>query len=328
MSNDELPDAKARHKKFRAAARASWNQSHASPSVAATALPAAYMLSSAAIQQDSNKVPDLLQTVEAAVQHGELAAYAEDATTGTFAVLSADAAALANGKTTDGRRVCFTREDWGSWTDRALSPKPQASAAVAKPYWSIAETCVWAATRDLYAVADVSGRPEGVDFIEPEGLPAAWKAFRQLPALCGDDKLTMHGVAYGDGNHEPIPATAWPGLEITHSQALGRFVAASPFNPGARWWTRLTICSADAQRIWPPREQTERPADDVTVKASMQAEILKRRAAGERTKQPDIVLATTTEFHGRLTERRARQLYKELPKELKGRRGPKGPRIS
>jgi len=63
----------------------------------------------------------------------------------------------------------------------------------------------------------------------------------------------MFGVALDDGDVEPIPKAAWAGLEISHNSRAG-FVAEIPLNPGARWWTRLRLQSADVQRIWPAKE--------------------------------------------------------------------------
>jgi hypothetical protein len=84
-----------------------------------------------------------------------------------------------------------------------------------------------------------------------EGRPSVWEAYKQLPALCGNEHLTMFGVARGDGDVEPIPTAAWATLEISHDARAG-FVAEIPLNPGARWWTRLRLLSAAVQRIWPP----------------------------------------------------------------------------
>lgn len=150
-----------------------------------------------------------------------------------------------------------------------------------KPYWSISEACVWAATLDPDAVDAVNGRnPDGVHWLMPDtppdaysdhvmawhghlrgGRPSVWEAFGQLRQLCGDELLTMFGVARDVGDFEPIPATAWAGLAIYHDEARGGFVAEIPLdlgNPGARWWTRLRLRSADVQRIWPPQCGSER----------------------------------------------------------------------
>lgn len=148
-----------------------------------------------------------------------------------------------------------------------------------KPYWSISETCVWAATLDLDAVDAVNERqPDGAHWLfgytPPVGydchvlewrrrslervgrtLPDTWEAFNQLRPLCGDGLLTMYGIPRDEGGHEPIPCAAWAGVEITHSETRGCFVADIHLalgNPGACWWTWLRLRSADVQRIWPP----------------------------------------------------------------------------
>jgi hypothetical protein len=77
-----------------------------------------------------------------------------------------------------------------------------------------------------------------------------------------------------------------------------------------------------------PTSAPDHPVSDTIIMASMESEILKRRDAGDRTTGPAIVLATADKFRGRVTERYARKLYRKLPKELKGKRGPQGPRIS
>ena len=67
--------------------------------------------------------------------------------------------------------------------------------------------------------------------------------------------------------------------------------------------------------------------DDVTVKTWMAAEILKRRDTREQTDRDSIALAARDEFDG-LGTVRSKELYTALDKTLKGKRGPKGPRIS
>src|SRR5713226_5490884 len=119
-----------------------------------------------------------------------------------------------------------------------------------KPYWSISEACVWAATLDLDAVDAVNDRnPDGAHWLIPGSppvgydnhvlawrchlldlagggpMPNVWEAYVQLRQLCGDGHLTMYGVARDDGDFEAIPAVAWAGLEISPSEARGCFVA-------------------------------------------------------------------------------------------------------
>jgi hypothetical protein len=127
-----------------------------------------------------------------------------------------------------------------------------------QPFWTISETCVWAATLDLDAVAVVHGdRPDSVHWLFADsppidygnhvmawrrsgGAPDIWEAFTQLRALCGDGRLTMLGVPRGDGNIESIPEPAWAALEILPEVAVG-FVARIPLNSGACWWTQLRL---------------------------------------------------------------------------------------
>jgi hypothetical protein len=149
-----------------------------------------------------------------------------------------------------------------------------------QPFWSISETCVWAATRDLDAVAIVHDKPDSahwffadappigygshviawrchlLDLAGADPLPDPWEAYKQLPARCGDGLLTMYGVARDDGNIEPIPTAAWAALEISYN-SRGGYVADMPLalrNPGAQRWTQLRLRSTDVQRIWPPIE--------------------------------------------------------------------------
>jgi hypothetical protein len=171
-----------------------------------------------------------------------------------------------------------------------------------KPFWSISEACVWAATLDPDAVDAVNGRnPDDVHWLMPdtppdaysdhvlawhsslrEGRPSVWEAYKQLPALCGDERLTMFGVARDDGDVEPIPKAAWAGLEISHNSRAG-FVAEIPLNPGARWWTRLRLQSADVQRIWPPIEASLEQPSIVTAKALEPS--AQRQSAGRKPVQ-------------------------------------------
>jgi hypothetical protein len=165
-----------------------------------------------------------------------------------------------------------------------------------KPYLSISEACVWAATRDLDALDAVTERnpesahwlfndslPVGYDFhvlawrrhlLELAGkppMPDVWEAFTQLRQLCGNERLTMFGIARDDGDPEPIPSIAWAGLEISHNASCADYVAAMRLdlgNPSARWWTRLRLRSVDVQRIWPPiATATEQPNTQGTIPA-------------------------------------------------------------
>jgi hypothetical protein len=78
-----------------------------------------------------------------------------------------------------------------------------------------------------------------------------------------------------------------------------------------------------------PGSPVESSVDDETVKTWMGGKIIERRNRGEPTDLPIMVNTARAEFSDQgLGERRARKIYSTLDKELKGKRGPRGPRIS
>jgi hypothetical protein len=159
-----------------------------------------------------------------------------------------------------------------------------------KPFWSISEACVWAATLDPDAVDAVNGRnPDDVYWLMPdtppdaysdhflawhsslrEGRPSVREAFKALGDLCADGALTMHGFEHGTGCSGPIPTDAWAGIALVTIARRGLVAArrgSEVLDPEALWWSDLTIRSADVLKVWPiePRPAAKR---DVGPKSS------------------------------------------------------------
>ena len=83
------------------------------------------------------------------------------------------------------------------------------------------------------------------------------------------------------------------------------------------------------QRFWPVKSTAAPIVDDETVKIWMSGDIVARRNRGDEPDLPTMVNAARDEFRDRgLGERRARKIYATLKEYLKGKRGPRGPRIS
>jgi hypothetical protein len=108
---------------------------------------------------------------------------------------------------------------------------------------------------------------------------------------------------------------------------------------GPCWW-EVTIELADQSTemnpmAFPSRPSkavafaSEPPVDNETVKLWMVGKIIEWRKVDKSTNLPMMVNAARAEFSDQgLGERRARKIYSTLDKKWKGRRGPKGPRIS
>jgi hypothetical protein len=175
-------------------------------------------------------------------------------------------------------------------------------------------------------------------------MPTPLDVVYQLPRLFENGELRVYGRLHGQDSPVQIPASAWSvGLAITASYARHSWIAYAPSDPTNQWWDMLRVPSADALKVWPP--QTESPAspsapskaapsapepawDDRIVKTWMGGEILKRRReTGEQTDRDSIAMAARIKFDGLGTER-SKKLYRALDKDLKGKRGPKGPRNS
>jgi hypothetical protein len=250
---------------------------------------------------------------------------------------------------------------------------PDCGRANMKPFLTVPETCIWAATRSPEAVDALTDRArEGIHtLLDPEGTNdapgAAWKAFKALDDLCATGELTMHGVEHGTGASGPIPADAWAKLALVTIARWGLVAArrgSEMLDPGARWWNDLTIRSADALKIWPPREETELPVDDVTVKASaatqeppsppipdvrvidpallaekqgkehfgwMMEEVGRLFRLSEPRDRDTMVVAVRNQFpDSKPTVEKARAMYYKLPEEIRSatRGRPKGSRNS
>jgi hypothetical protein len=141
-----------------------------------------------------------------------------------------------------------------------------------KTWWSVAEACVWAATRDLEAVAAV---PPGATLSQlgPLGraagkgaLPSVQAAAEALPGLCRRGEIDIQGRQILKADTKPIPAPLWQRLCLRHEilwTGPGRnirrevLIAASPgvFSPRSIWWGDLVVRRADAVRVWPPQLQ-------------------------------------------------------------------------
>ncbi|MGH6949383.1 MAG: hypothetical protein ACREH4_00775 [Vitreimonas sp.] len=187
-----------------------------------------------------------------------------------------------------------------------------------KPFLTIPEACVWAATREDEAVDAVTQRdPEGAHFLVDD---AAHEAFFALPALCAEGRLTMYGTERDQGDTAPIPRDAWAELEISHSSRWRGFVAAvrDPVrNSEARWWTRLKVRSDDVLTIWPadPDAPDDVPASvggtDEEIEQYVKP-ILERIEDDERQARRDQVRALVEERFGRLSKKRFDRLWPRL----------------
>jgi len=156
-------------------------------------------------------------------------------------------------------------------------------------------------------------------------------AVQKLEQACLSGKVTMLGRLRNQGIHDDIPAKAWTGIEIVDDRREG-IIAAPPdrHRPGVMWWGALTLRREQVQHHWRERNATAPTAvKGESVKIWMAGQIVDRRNKGQTPDQPTMVIAAVDNFRKQgLTERHARKLYSELDSSLKGKRGPKGPRIS
>jgi hypothetical protein len=97
-----------------------------------------------------------------------------------------------------------------------------------KTWWSVAEACVWVATRDLEAVAAV---PPGATLSQlgPLGrtagkgaLPSVLAVAEVLPDLCGRGEIDIQGRQILKADTKPIPAdrrfSAHPEIQTAKGQ--------------------------------------------------------------------------------------------------------------
>lgn len=184
-----------------------------------------------------------------------------------------------------------------------------------KPFLTIPEACVWAATREDEAVDAVTqSDPEGAHFLVED---AAHDAFFALPALCAEGRLTIYGTERDQGDTAPIPRDAWAELEITHSDRWRGFIAAVRDlvrNSEARWWTRLKVRSADVLTIWPADADDAPAAIAATDEeiAQYTRPILERIEADGRQARRDQVRTLVEEKFGRLSKKRFDRLWPKL----------------
>jgi len=149
------------------------------------------------------------------------------------------------------------------------------------PMWTIPMCCVWAATRDIEAVAHVElNDPDSeVWMFEDDSLPfwhgahvLAWQSRLLLEA--GDEPLPDLGVALfqlqehaargtivvrgllrDEGQAAAIPSDAWANLQIMTWRTVAGFVAGPPdLRPSMHWWSCLRVLPDELLKVWPRSE--------------------------------------------------------------------------
>jgi hypothetical protein len=188
------------------------------------------------------------------------------------------------------------------------------------------------------------------------GITWIGDAKRELLEKCWTGKITMRGRPLSGGSSQDIPAAAFDEMEFYDelpgitgefhdglSHTLIERLSSLEQGGGGVWmglpevarnaagcWCDLVLQADQVRSVWKPKESRapNYSLSDTVIMASMETMIRNIRDAGDRTTGHAIVTYMMNDFRGRVTERRLRNLYGKLDKDLKGKRGPKGPRIS
>jgi hypothetical protein len=161
------------------------------------------------------------------------------------------------------------------------------------PMWTVPMCCVWAASRDIEAVALVElDEPDSEEWLfADDSLPfwqgahvLTWRSWLlakagelQLPDLgvallqlqehAARGTIVVRGMLRDEGKAEAIPADAWANLQIMTWRSLPGFIAGPhDLQPSAYWWSRLRVLPDELIGIWPRVSQ----ADDVESRAAQQ----------------------------------------------------------
>jgi hypothetical protein len=197
-----------------------------------------------------------------------------------------------------------------------------------KKVWDEAEQELFKAF--LSGELECLGRDKRVD--EPTWVPLPKDCFR-LPVGIRLNHNILEATSQGSADEYRLihdQASQWLDLRVDvtklrawRSPAIVSTpaVAAGPSEPEDRSGERGAKATSGGA--------VESSVDDETVKTWMGGKIIERRKVGQPTNLPIMVNAARAEFSDQgLGERHARKIYSTLDKKLKGRRGPKGPRIS
>jgi hypothetical protein len=150
--------------------------------------------------------------------------------------------------------------------------------------WTVPMCCVWAATRDIEAVAHVelSDPDSKVWLFADDSLPfwqgahaLAWRSYLleeaggtslpdlgvallQLQEHAARGAVVLRGLLRDEGKAEAIPADAWANLKIMTWRSLPGFIAGPPdLQPSAYWWSRLRVLPDELIGVWPRVLQAE-----------------------------------------------------------------------
>jgi hypothetical protein len=232
----------------------------------------------------------------------------------------------------EGDALCFRRDDWSAWlavaTAKHLADSTIAGCIVTigqkgRPpkagrlaMWTVPMCCVWAATRDIEAVAHVelSDPDSGVWLFADDSLPfwqgahvLAWRSYLleeaggtslpdlgvallQLQEHAARGTVVVRGLLRDEGKAEAIPADAWANLQIMTWRSLPGFIAGPQhLQPSAYWWSRLRVLPDELIGVWPHASQ----AEDVESRAAQQV------AAHPVVQAPTVLAAPATSPYGR-----------------------------
>jgi hypothetical protein len=173
-------------------------------------------------------------------------------------------------------------------SERTFNDLPRARVG-RLPMWTIPMCFVWAATRDIEAVAHVElNDPASTHWLfADDDLPfwygahvLAWRswllvragaaplpdigvAFLQLQEHAARGTIVVRGLMYDQGKANAIPADAWANLQIMTLKTVPGFVAGpADLQPSADWWSRLMVLPDELLKIWPRAEK----ADDAELR--------------------------------------------------------------